>query len=49
MNFSSSVETLHGARADRGAKHCFDLVASKVNFDRLKDHRNKSTFGTFRA
>ena len=41
MNFSSTVETLHGAGTDRGVKHRFDLVASKVNFDRLKDRRKK--------
>ncbi len=41
MMFSSSVEPLQGAYADRGAERRFDLVASKVNFDRLKDRRNK--------
>jgi len=30
------------ARADRGVKHRFDLVASKVNFDRLKDRRKNT-------
>ena len=29
------------ALADRGVKHRFDLVVSKVNFDRLKDRRKK--------
>ena len=46
---AGSVEPLHEAQADRGAKRRFDLIASKVNFDRLKDRRNKTTFGTFRA
>jgi len=39
--FWSSVETLHEVSADRGARHRFDLVASKVNFDRVKDRRKK--------
>ncbi len=38
---AGSVEPLYEARADRGVKHRFDLVASKVIFDRLKDRRNK--------
>jgi len=41
MMFWSSVETLHEVSADRGARHRFDLVASKVNFDRVKDRRKK--------
>ncbi len=38
---AGSVETLHEVLVDRGAKHRFDLVTSKVNFDRLKDRRKK--------
>ena len=44
--FSSGVEPLHEAQVGQGARHRFDLVALKVNFDRLKDRRKK-TFGTF--